>query len=553
MRVKDDVQRLIALPSEGYSRPPFVRSQLNIKTRESKENRGSHEPALAKPIELRFILREALMKRAAIVGGGIGGLATAIALRKIGFEAHIYERSPELKEAGSGMSLWPNAVRSLEQIDSGVLNKLRTNGRSLRRLLIKEASGSLVKALRLPFTDLSGIAVHRAELQSSLAEALPASSIHLSHTFLRLENRAASVVLHFDNGTSTEVDLVVGCDGIHSSVRKSLDLECKLTNRGYCVWRGMVRTNPKKDVGDSGLDRDGDFSESYGRGQRFGIMRLGPGRIHWYAVANNSLRPAALSESAALLQLFSAWHDPIPELIKSAESIIRTRVQDRLSFLPWTKGRIAILGDAAHPISPNFGQGACLAIEDAVVLAASLRSTPEISNALRQYEKSRRRRCLEVLITSREVGRFAQIQNRTFVHLRNQVLRLAPSAFTTYWFRRSCEFHPPLLPTCLESGEPHAADVHSPARESGFPVGSTAACDSDVGASTGWSQAVCSCASHSGSLDGRRPRTIEHHSRELHACSSGLTASSSREVGRTHLDHEVRPKCAQVTRTVESQ
>jgi 2-polyprenyl-6-methoxyphenol hydroxylase-like FAD-dependent oxidoreductase len=388
------------------------------------------------------------MKRAAIVGGGIGGLTTAIALRKIGFDVQIYERSAELKEVGSGMSLWPNAVRSLEQIDSGVLKKLRTNGRSLRRLFIREASGSLIKTVRLFGTDSGGIAVHRAELRSCLAEAVPNSSIYFNHTFSRLEKRTASVVLHFDNGTSTEVDLVVGCDGIHSAVRKSLNLECKLTNRPYCVWRGMVQINPANDVRHLGLDRDGDFSESYGHGRRFGILRLGPGRIHWYAIANNSLIPADLSDSASLLQLFSAWHAPIPELIGSAESIIRTRVQDRLSFLPWTKGQIATLGDAAHPISPNFGQGACLAIEDAVVLAACLRSTPEISNALRRYEKSRHHRCLEVLLASGEVGRLAQIQNRTLVHLRKHLVKLARSAFTTYWFRRSCDFHPPSLATC---------------------------------------------------------------------------------------------------------
>jgi 2-polyprenyl-6-methoxyphenol hydroxylase-like FAD-dependent oxidoreductase len=388
------------------------------------------------------------MKRAAIVGGGIGGLTTAIALRKIGFEVEVYERSTELQEVGSGMSLWPNAVRSLEQIDSGVLSRFKTNGRSLRRLLLKEASGNLIKTVHLSRMDLSGIAVHRAELQSSLAEAIPASSIHFNRTFQRLENRASSVVLHFEDGTSTEVDLVVGCDGIRSAVRKSFNQECELTIRPYSVWRGMVRINPANELGYLGLDRDGDFSESHGPGRRFGILRLGPGRIHWYAVANDSLRQSDLSESATVLRLFSTWHAPIPELISSAESIIRSKVQDRLSFLSWTKGRVATLGDAAHPISPNFGQGACLAIEDAVVLAACLKETSEIPGALRRYEKSRYRRCLEVLLTSREVGRLAQLENPALVRVREQFLRLAPSAFITYWFRRSCDFHPPCLATC---------------------------------------------------------------------------------------------------------
>ena len=109
------------------------------------------------------------MKRAAIIGGGIGGLTTAIALRKIGFEVDVYERAPELKEVGSGMSLWPNAVRSLNEIDPNILSRLQTRGRSLRRLLMKDPSGERIKTLPLPAADCNGIAIHRAELRAEEA------------------------------------------------------------------------------------------------------------------------------------------------------------------------------------------------------------------------------------------------------------------------------------------------------------------------------------------------------------------------------------------------
>ena len=388
------------------------------------------------------------VKRAAIIGGGIGGLTTAIALRKVGFAVDVYERAPELKEVGSGMSLWPNAVRSLNQIDPNILSSLRTRGRSLRRLLMKDASGEEIKTLPLPGSDCSGIAIHRADLQSALAQSVSAQSIHLGHTFARLEQRPNSVLLHFENGVSAEADIVVACDGIHSAVRKSLGLKSKLTNRPYTVWRGMTRINTENDARHLGLQLDGDFSESYGHGRRFGILRLGPGRIHWYAVANNSLLRPGLSEQTTLRKLFSGCHAPIPELIENAESAIGTKVQDRLPTLPWVVGRVAILGDAAHPISPNFGQGACLAIEDAVVLASCLRSNQDLPSALRRYEPSRYPRCLEVLFMSREAGRFAQFQNRALVHLRKHFIKLAPLAFTTFWFRRSCDFHPPSLAAC---------------------------------------------------------------------------------------------------------
>jgi 2-polyprenyl-6-methoxyphenol hydroxylase-like FAD-dependent oxidoreductase len=388
------------------------------------------------------------VKRAAVIGGGIGGLTTAIALRKIGFHVDVYERAPELKEVGSGISLWPNAVRSLDQIDPGILSTLRTRGCSLRRLVMKDACGEEIKTLPLQVGDSSGIAIHRADLQSTLAQSVSPASIHLDHTFSRIEQRPGSVVLHFENGASTEADLVVACDGIRSAVRESLGLRTKLSNRPYSVWRGMTRIDPEDEARHLGLQQDGDFSESYGPGARFGILRLGPGRIHWYAVANNSLRPPGLSEAATLQTLFSGWHAPVPELIKKAESAICTKVQDRLSTLPWVVGRVAILGDAAHPISPNFGQGACLAIEDAVVLASCLQRHSTLQRALRHYEISRYPRCLEVLFMSREAGRFAQIQNRALVRLRKQFLKLAPLPFTTFWFRRSCDFHPPSLAAC---------------------------------------------------------------------------------------------------------
>jgi len=388
------------------------------------------------------------VKRAAIIGGGIGGLTTAIALRKIGFQVDVYERATELKEVGSGMSLWPNAVRSLQQIDPQILSRLSTRARTLRRMLMKDENGEPIKTLPLPADDCSGIAIHRAELQSALALSVPPRSIHLGYAFSRLEQRPGSVFLHFENGASAEADLVVAADGIHSAVRKSLGLKSKLSNRPYSVWRGVTNIQPENAPRRLGLEQDGDFSESYGHGARFGILRLGPGRIHWYAAANNSLLPREVPERAALQELFSGWHSPIPELIANAESAIHAKVQDRLSTLPWAVGRVAILGDAAHPISPNFGQGACLAIEDAVVLASCLQSHSDLKRALRHYEHSRYPRCLEILFMSREAGRFAQFQNRALVQLRNHLIKLAPLAFTTFWFRRSCDFHPPTLAAC---------------------------------------------------------------------------------------------------------
>ena len=224
-------------------------------------------------------------------------------------------------------------------------------------------------------------------------------------------------------------------------------LKRRLASRPYFrSWRGTTGiVFRERNPGTEGCNRTGIFLSPTVTANGFAHLRSARVDIDWYAIANTS----TLSGRSAAQVPFGRWsearHSPIPELLAEAVSIIGTRVQDRLSALPATKGRIATLGDAAHPISPNFGQGACLALEDAVVLAACLKSDPLITNALRRYERSRHRRCREVLLTSRETGRLGQIQNRALVHVRKHFFKLAPSAFTTFWFRRSCDFHPPSL------------------------------------------------------------------------------------------------------------
>jgi len=387
------------------------------------------------------------MRRAVIVGGGIGGLAVAIALRKVGYEAHVYERAAELREVGSGMSLWPNAMRCLREIAPGALGKLQADNQSLLRLLMKDTEGAVMKAIRFPASDFTAIAVHRAELHSALAELIPSGCLHLDHSFSSLDVRGRSAVVKFSNGAELEADLVVGSDGIHSAVRAAIGLDCSLSSRGYVVWRGMSRINAQSDLKHLGLEQVGDFSESYGHGQRVGIIHLGPGRVHWYATANISRQEWDLPHEEEVLERFAGWHAPIPELIRNSDSIVLSPVHDRLLTLPWTKGPVALLGDAAHPVSPDFGQGACLAIEDAVVLAASLQSHAEVGEALARYEQARHRRCREIVFTSRETGRLVQLQNRVLVRMRKHFVSMAPAALTTYWLQRCWNFYPPSLAT----------------------------------------------------------------------------------------------------------
>jgi 2-polyprenyl-6-methoxyphenol hydroxylase-like FAD-dependent oxidoreductase len=386
------------------------------------------------------------MTQAAIVGGGIGGLTAAVALRKIGYEAHVYERAEELREVGSGMSLWPNAMRCLREIAPGALERLIATHKSISRLLLKTPRGGTLKAIEFPAGNFGAIAVHRAELHAALAELLPAKCIHLGHTFSSLDLDGATATVRFSNGAEVEADLVVGSDGIRSGVRASIGLDCRLSKQRYVVWRGMSPIDRHDELAALGFEREGDFSETWGHGERFGIIYMGSGRVHWYATTN--LAEDDFEDRDELLRRFSGWHAPIPDLIRSADNIIFSRVQDRLSSLPWTKGPVALVGDAAHPMSPDFGQGACLAIEDGVVLAACLRSSTSLRKALVNYEIARHRRCREIVFTSRETGRMIHLRSRALVQLRKHFIALAPGAFTTFWVRRAWNFHPPSLAAC---------------------------------------------------------------------------------------------------------
>ena len=366
------------------------------------------------------------MTKAIIAGGGIGGLTAAVALRRAGAEVAVFERAPELEEIGAGITLWANATRPLKRL--GVYDEVRSSGAGEIGGELRSWGGEVIleipaDALRSRFGE-ANLAVHRADLQGALLAALPEGTVRLGRELVGFSQNGREVVARFADGHQERGDLLVGADGIHSSVRAQLFGLRPPRYAGYTAWRGVA------DAGEGGLP-EGVGLNLWGRGSEFGLVGLGRGRFYWFATKN---APEGEAESAVgrrrevLYLLLASWYQPARAAVEATadSKILRNDIYDREPLRDWGVGRVTLLGDAAHPMTPNLGQGACQAIEDAVVLAACVREEGDIAAALRLYEERRKERTAMIARRSRILGRAGQLENLLLCSLRNAAVRMMP-------------------------------------------------------------------------------------------------------------------------------
>jgi salicylate hydroxylase len=350
--------------------------------------------------------------RIAIVGGGLGGLAAALFLRKAGLEATVYEQSPELREVGAGIVVAPNMVRPLARL--GLARKLEQFSVRLEaawefrnwqdgRVLSVQPMGEACERLYGAHCYVA----HRADLLSRFRDALPRQHLRLDHRVVAVDQDASEATLTFvdraGNQTPVTADIVIGADGIHSAVRPLIAPKVDARFSGLCAFRCLV---PAENAPEMAL-------------RPVQSLWLGPGRhfVH-YPISRGTLVnvvaivPAgdwrneswmADGEISDLIDEFAGWDDRVHQLIVSASNTKRWAMYDRAPLEQWTAGRIALLGDAAHAMLPFFAQGAAQAIEDAVVLADCLQRADRdsVRQALRRYETIRRPRASEVQMMSR--------------------------------------------------------------------------------------------------------------------------------------------------------
>jgi 2-polyprenyl-6-methoxyphenol hydroxylase-like FAD-dependent oxidoreductase len=271
-------------------------------------------------------------------------------------------------------------------------------------------------------------AVHRADLQELLVREVGERTLRLGAEVRAFEQDESAVRVLFADGSQEDADILVGADGVCSRVRAVLFGPEEPRYAGYTVWRAVVEPGEE-------LLPWGTSFESWGRGTRFGCAHIGGGRVYWFATANapegekDGPHGSPAGAKARLLRLFVRWHGPLGDLVEATEegAILRTDIYDREPLGErWGEGRVTLLGDAAHPMTPNLGQGACQAIEDAVVLARCLGESGATAEAVRRYERLRSNRAAMVVRRSRRVGAVGQVENPVPCWLRDRALAMIP-------------------------------------------------------------------------------------------------------------------------------
>jgi len=337
--------------------------------------------------------------RVIVIGAGIGGLAATLTLRRAGLEVSVFEQAPQLREIGAGIQISPNATRILYRL--GLADALhRVAVRPLAIEIHRWDDGRLLTRQRLadvceenfgaPYYHL-----HRPDLLEVLGAALPDGVLHLDHRCVGIAQRASKVEVKFHNGVAADADLVVGADGIHSTIRGLILGPESPRFSGHVAYRGLV---PAARLAHLGLEVNA--SMWWGPDHHFVHYFVGEGAryVNWVAIGRGEWRIESWTtrgEIADALQEFAGWHPQVGAIISAAEFTNRWALYDRDPLPNWTVGRVTLLGDAAHAMLPYMAQGAGQSIEDAAVLAKCLERVSadnDMSAALRRYEEIRRPR-----------------------------------------------------------------------------------------------------------------------------------------------------------------
>ncbi|MFD7665032.1 FAD-dependent monooxygenase [Streptomyces sp. NPDC059788] len=366
--------------------------------------------------------------RAVVIGAGIGGLTCALALRRVGIDVAVYERATELRAAGSGLSVMSNAVTALATL--GIDLGLDGRGRTVTSFTVLDHRGREIRDL--PFAEVCeqvgapSVCLSRSDLQEALLDAIGDCPLHLGATASGFDIGASGVTAHFTDGRSARGDLLIGADGLHSAVRGRLVGPEPSQDSGYVCWLGIVPFRHPEVA-------PGSVRHYWGDGQRFGLVDIGGGRFYWWGTRS---MPAARSHAwdgtkGEITQAYEGWADEVRAAIDATppEDILAVPSRDRAFLERWGAGPVTLLGDAAHPMLTTLGQGAGMAIEDAVVLAHTLAepgASDDVPLALRTYEDRRRDRTRTMVAVARSMSDLEQGATPEQRQARDSYFRSAP-------------------------------------------------------------------------------------------------------------------------------
>lgn len=339
-----------------------------------------------------------------VIGAGMGGMSAAIALKRIGHEVEVYEQVVVNKPVGAALTIWSNGVKCLNYL--GLEQQIAALGGPLEHMAYVDGlTGSVMTQFSLqPLVERVGqkpYPVSRAELQAMLIEQFGADHVHLGMKLMEVHDDGQQVTALFADGSSASADLLIGADGAHSMVRSYvLGYQPPRRYAGYVNWNGLVTIDPR-------VAPDKQWTTFVGEGKRVSVMPIADNRFYFFF---DVPLPLGLPNErdryqAQLKDYFSGWAQPVQDLIAliDPQTTNRVEVHDMEPFMTWTRGRVALLGDAAHGTTPDIGQGGCSAFEDAVVLALSLQTnTLGVADALVRYQNRRAQRAADLVLRARK-------------------------------------------------------------------------------------------------------------------------------------------------------
>ncbi len=343
----------------------------------------------------------------AIIGAGMGGLATAAALRRVGIEVTVFEQAAQFARLGAGIQVGCNAMKVLRRLGLEPLMRSQSfyprswNNRDWRTGEVKFDmifGESAEKKFGAPY-----LLAHRADLHSALASAVPAECVRLGHRLVGLDETRDGIRLAFANGATAMADAVVGADGVHSVVRDMLFGASPVNFTGRIAYR---TTYPAALLGDAKMD---DCTKWWGEDRHIVIYYVKPDRSEIYLVTSQpepDFRIESWSAKGDVRELraaFAGFHREVEQVLAACPDVHKGAIVDRDSLSRWAEGNVTLLGDACHPMTPYMAQGAAMAIEDAAVLSRCLEGVDRegASHAFRRFEATRRDRTARVQATSR--------------------------------------------------------------------------------------------------------------------------------------------------------
>ena len=363
-----------------------------------------------------------------IIGAGIGGITLALALQQRGIKANVFEEANALKPVGAGIMLANNAMQVFDQLS--LKDLIEGEGNAISSLDIVDQHLRLLSSIDL--TDFEkkygcrNIAIHRGALLKSLAAKLEPKTLHLGFELESIERSHDGDLLIFSNGNKVHSQLTIGADGIHSAVRNVLFPHARIRDANQVCWRGIAETDREFPAA----------QEAWGAGTRFGFVQIAPGSVYWYALKTGALGSG--DQSIEDVKEFSQdYHVLVADLIAKTKKdrIHIAAITDLKPLRRWHDRNICLIGDAAHATTPNMGQGACQAIEDARVLAHCLGEHPQ-HKAFEIFQKLRMPKVKYVVRNSWSIGQMAHWHNPVAVMLRNQLLRRTPRRVRNKPFER---------------------------------------------------------------------------------------------------------------------